>query len=375
MQTLTAPVAQAVPLTEDVERSRLRRADRWRHLNWLRGRSHRRSGRACMLAGGFDRDGSRTTGVTMAGSAAGVVHTAGVARCASPWACPMCAPTIGERRAAEIDAAAAGWLGLGGSLYFVTATLRHSFGDDIDGLLDMLQGAWSRTFRFQSRPDWYGGMIRAVEVTTGTNGWHPHIHALIFVEDTGWTPAQVEHELDCMRWDWQASVELYGGSTVVEGCGPGWDVRPVRATSTDCDVLASYLTKVEGGWGAGLELARLDLKSGKGATPAQLLARAVDGDPVSAALFSAFEIATQGRRRIVASPGLMGRCGVVMVEDDDAALGEMVDAPLAVVELTNRTWNRLAKAGLVPTLTDDLADVCLGRSDGWPWPPDWLRRT
>ena len=279
-----------------------RRAERFRKLEWLRKRTKRKGGRKCM----HPLPEFETVGV--GATSKGAAHVEGVQRCASTWACPVCAPTIGETRAKEIDAAASAWIAAGGRIWFVTATLSHSHGDDLGSLLDMLQGAWSRVWRWGGgvSPPWYAGMVRAVEVTYGANGWHPHIRAAVFIEP-GWDDCaeDIRRELVDARHQWGESVHLYGGTTSVTfETSPGWDVSKVNG-SADVSGLASYLTKIEGGWGLGLELSRLDLKrGGSGATPAVLLELAVNGDAHCAVLYALYERATNGRRRIVSSPGL-----------------------------------------------------------------------
>lgn len=351
-------------------RAKARRATRYKHLEWLRERSTRTAAAHCMHALGVE--------MTVGSTADGTTHVGGVSRCGSPWACSVCSPTIGERRASEIDTAIGNWHDQGGSVYFVTATLRHQYGDDAAQLLDMLQGAWSRTFRWGGgiRPPWYAGMVRAVEITDGKNGFHPHVHAAIFVEP-GWADCldDIARELHDLRLDWQESVERYGGSTAVSdasGC-PGWDVRPV---SVDGSTLGNYLAKIEGGWGAGLELARTDLKRARGrsgVTPFELLAAAVEGDTHAAIRFRIYERATAGRRRIVSSPGLMARCDVEELTDDEAAEADLDEPMVAVVSVPGDQWRRLLRAGFAVRLLDDVAG--LARGELWPWPPDWIVRS
>lgn len=339
---------------------------RWRYtaLEWLRGNSSRTSASSCMHAAGAS--------VTLAATAAGVTHVGGVTRCGSPWACSVCSPTIGERRATEIDQAIAAWLAQGGLVFFVTATLAHGHGDQLDRLLAMLQGSWSRTFRWGGgvSPAWYGGQIRAVEITHGGNGWHPHVHAAVFVEP-GWADdaAAIEAELWDLRHQWCESVELHGGTTSTSSRrSPGWDVRPVSLTGS----LGSYLSKVEGGWGVGLELARLDLKQhAKGTTPAELLRQAVAGDARAAVLFGIYERATAGKRRIVSSPGLMARCGVEVLDDDQAAEAELAEAPTVVVSVPAADWRRMLSSGWAARLIDDVGRFAAGGGP-WGWPPGWL---
>lgn len=371
MQTL-APNPNRPQASHDCDGIDERRAFRYRALEWLRSRTCREGGRTCM-------HGTGTT-VSIAATSDGVVHVGGVQRCSSPWACLVCAPTIGERRAVEIDQAVTAWRSMGGEVYFVTATMRHTAALSLTNGLDRLQWAWSRTVRQGLNPHaWYGGQIRAVEVTYGeANGWHPHVHAAVFIEP-GWDAAEwAYHELVALGRTWDESLRLVGGRAVVTPIRdrrtgrlvkPGWDVARV----TDASSIAKYLSKVEGGWGIGLELARLDLKSGDGASPAELVRAAVlEGDRQAEALYLEYEKATTGRRRIVASPGLLDRCGVKELTDEEAAEAQLEEAPAALVLVPAGDWRRLLAAGFAATLLADVARLGRGESDGWPWPPGWL---
>lgn len=383
-------------------------------MQWLRSSSSRRGARTCMLA--------RESEVVVTATGSGQIGIQGVKRCKSPWACEVCSPAVGETRAGELDQMMAGWLRQGGSLVFVTATLRHHLGDDLETLMDQLQEAWSRVWRWEAprfgtgentagmllngeygplrplraktwkgkpsrvRPEWYGGQARAIEVTEGGNGWHPHIHAAVFLEP-GCSPRGAERAVRRLGLRWQESVELMGGTTVIRPVRdrktrklsiPGWDVRPI----TSAGEAAKYLTKIQGGWGAGLELARLDLKSARVAgnrKPFDLLHDAMDGDARAQALWATYERVTAARQRIVVSPGLAARCGVELLEDDDDELvAGILDGPGVIgAAIPGRHWRGLWARGEAAELAAVLS--ALGRGEPgaiqrWRWPAQWIAR-
>lgn len=357
--------------------------------------------------------------VVVSASSTGQPGIEGVKRCKSPWACECCAPAIGETRAGELDAMMAGWLKLGGSVLFVTATLRHHLGDDLDALMEQLQEAWSRVWRWEAprfgtgadtwglllngeygprrstravtwkgkpsrvRPEWYGGQARAIEVTHGEHGWHPHVHAAVFLEP-GHDVVPAMRAVRRLSLRWRESVELMGGSTIVTPVRdrkskrltiPGWDVRPI----TTAGEAAKYLTKVQGGWGAGLELARIDLKQSRsgGMKPFDLLHGAMDGDTRCERLWGVYERATATKKRIVVSPGLAARCGVELLDDDDDELvtGKLDGPAVAGAVVPAKHWRAVWMRGDAAELVNV---VCaLGRGDPgaidrWRWPPKWL---
>lgn len=330
------------------------RADRWDSLAWLRDNSVRQSGRWCMSALGRN--------VSIAVTGTGVSHLRGVRRCASVWACPACSPVIRERRAAEIDAIVGAALAAGDHVMFVTATVQHSHRDDLATLLDQLQKAWTLTFKPRSRSlraSGYVGMIRTVEVTHGANGWHPHVHALLVFSGCERLDAESTSLLIGTHYrDALASLGMYASAR------HGFDVRPVVSSGE----LSSYLAKIEGGWGAGLEIARGDLKS-SGTKPFDLLRRAVAGDVCAADLWRTFERSTARRRCIVVSRSLSARYGVELVDDETAAEAEM-DAPSVVLfTVQQKMWALLVKRRAVAALLASLERYARGDGD---LPAEWL---
>lgn len=343
-------------------KSRSNRAYRYRAVEVLRTASVRPGARFCMRA--LDRN------VMVSGTADGSAHLKGVKRCASSWACPTCSASIAETRAANIDTACAEWIKRGGTVMFITATLRHTRADDLSDVLALVQKSWSRTFRFKHRPQWYGGQCRAIEVTHGRNGWHPHIHAAIFV-NPGFDGLGV---LTSMRHDWGHSVSHHGGSTATaHPHSPGWNVKATFDTSG----LSDYLCKVSGGWGIGLEIASAYRKSGHkaGRTHMQLLRSAVvNGDMDDMRLYNVYERATAGRQSIVWTPGLCKELTGEELSDEQAVNVEPSSVVTVLLVVPAKAWRKLLTSGRAADLLSDVALLAAGRwspSLEWPYPPGW----
>ena len=69
----------------------------------------------------------------------------------------------------------------------LTLTFPHYLGDNLKALLSRLELALSRFFGARKAKAIFGqmgkiGHIKALEVTHGRNGWHPHFHLLIFTK-------------------------------------------------------------------------------------------------------------------------------------------------------------------------------------------------
>jgi hypothetical protein len=189
----------------------------------------------------------------------------------------------------------------------------------------------------------YVGMIRALEITWGTdNGWHPHAHSVLLF-DRKLSPSEVASFRTFLFGRWQHALNRRGFGTLHPV--HGLDVRPVY----DSEGLSEYVTKVEGGWSVGLELARSDLKS-SGETPVELLAHwALGGDLVARQLWREYELVTFGRRAIQWTPGLRKLLLPDLVEqtDEELAAAEGLDQVCVTVEIDGDEWNVWVRAGEV----------------------------
>lgn len=318
--------------------------------------------------------GPAAASVEVAVTSGGRTHARGIQRCRSVGSCPACAATIRGVRARDIEAAVEAAHAVGLQVWFLTLTVPHSAGDDLGGTLDRLRDFWRRMqqgTRYRQLRDTMGmrGSVRAFEVTwSEANGWHPHLHVLLFSR-----AMYVQPLVDCWRAVWQA-----------DGIGDRWvprvsaDVRRVKRGSG----AASYLAKVDMAWGVGVELARSDLKRGRGLNPPQLLELASTGEYDSVQRWIEFERGTKALRWIEWSRGLrdLAACwqvqattagvelhgvnlGDVELSDDEAASAEVREPVVARFAVPAATWARARARGELGLLLWSL--VC-GRTDGFP---------
>jgi hypothetical protein len=264
-----------------------------------------------------------TVTVSVMGERPGVAHVAGIGRCGSPWACAVCTPVVREGRASEIDQGCAEALQRGWTVLMVSCTVPHSWGDALAESFGVVRSAHAKT---RSGRPWralrdgldYRGSIRAWEMPHGRAGWHPHSHELLM-----FGRSLSDREVQAVKAHYD---QVYGGA-VLAATGRalhavhGVDVRRVAARGRAG--VGTYLCKVEGGWGAGLELARSDVKrSGASRNPWQILAAAADGEVGALRLWREYELATAGKRAITWSRGLRAE----LAGEDEAT-----DAQLAAV--------------------------------------------
>jgi len=186
--------------------------------------------------------------------AKGAAHYGGLQICKSVWHCPVCAAKISERRREELTEALRIWSEQHTTedrrLLLVTFTLQHSIGDDLSVILGALRRARrllvsGRGAKYLS--DDYGviGMVRSLEVTYGSNGWHPHLHVImLFDREVPIIPFEI-----AIKDRWRQCVEKAGRTASWQH---GVDVR-----YSDADI-AAYMAKwgKEPKWTAAHELTK-----------------------------------------------------------------------------------------------------------------------
>lgn len=341
------------------------RLARWELRDRLRGHSSLKGMRRCGAAVVGE------AGVQVRHKAAIGHYFTGVATCGSVWACPSCQRKVRQRRAVELDVAMRRWIADGGVCVFVTLTashrpgerLRHVFDDVAAAFRGMLSGRWWKGFREDHD---VAGFVRAREVTYGEAGWHPHIHAVLFVRRARVDRAERIGQELVSRW--QAQVGKLGRRAVTAA----QDVGVVDSVPA----VAEYMCKVDplsSSMPVALELARADLKTGKGLAPLQIAARAVQAfreafDALGrrarfagsewGRLWLEFEKATKGRRAIEWSRGLRDELQLGEELTDEELAQEDVDGDL-VLTLDRVQWRRLCA---VPGATARLLDLLDARA-------------
>ena len=274
-------------------------------------------------------------GVKVKRSDSGGVFTSGVATCGSVWACPSCSFKIRMKRAIEIATAVAVQLARGGGVLFMTFTMSHERGEELVAVWDILTDGWTYMTsgqQWQAIKERFGidGWIKSVEVTHGANGWHPHLHVLVFT-DRPLSP------LDDADDYWQLRIELrerwihrfssrWGRDVSHEF---GLDTVPVKADTAEG--VGQYVSKV------GYELALADTKIGRSEGQRHPFAIAADaaetGDLADVALFREWIVSSKRRKCITWSRGLRADLlGTVEQTDEELAATETDGEDLAVID-------------------------------------------
>lgn len=308
--------------------------------------------------------------VQVKATGSGVERRAGfgnLRRCGSTWACPVCSFKIAAQRSEEIAAAIAQWhkpafgpqpeagkRPQGGRIIFLTLTMRHKRGQRLDDLwTNGVSAGWhavtsGRAWEADQRDYGVGvsrvvrsgakagktvtktriGFARVVETTQGANGWHVHIHALLFVRgDITGEEALTLGDRMFGRWVPALTAAGFGSPSLRHGV----DVRLMGPK--DANRVSDYFTKSvygaenskKAGWeAAGGRTKTANRKFGN-RTPFQILedARAT-GDADDLALWWEWEAASHGKRQITWSPWLRAalKLGVELTDEEIVAQDE-----------------------------------------------------
>ena len=332
------PSATGAPSSRALRRAR--KFDRRRHASALAYWDLAESGSPSAF------DGVRFCG-TAIGAVVGfetdgeIVRGRGVRRCGLGWVCADCSETLRIGRAREVERAAAAHVTMGGTLAMLTLTLRHDRSMSLADLLGALIGSWGQVQRMAIGRRLNGacvGWIRALEITQGSNGWHPHLHLLLLVDPAAaGSRAELELTVHELRRVWCGLIDRRLGArpSLERSADLTWMGRDYRA--------AAYVSKIA------KEVTLSDFKSGR--DPLALLD---DADPRSVALFFEYAAAIKGRQAIAWSKGLRDRLGIREATDDeilDEPEREWVRLPVTV---EREVWNRALREG---TLADLLVEI------------------
>ncbi|MBV8875696.1 MAG: protein rep [Metakosakonia sp.] len=246
----------------------------------------------------------------------------GLQTCGSVWMCPVCAAKITERRKMELTEAlkvahARGWV-----VVMITYTLRHNASESLavvlQGLMEARSAAMSgKAFHELKKLAGVAGSVRAVEVTHGENGWHPHIHELFFLK----TDEHLGKFRAGCKQRWEAGLRLAGR----EG-----NEHSFRFDIADTNI-AEYVAKFghDRRWDVEHELTKQPTKKGHSAsrTPTELLTSfSVDGDAGAGELWQEYARTMKGRRQLQWSHGFRKELLPGLVEKSDEELAEESDA-------------------------------------------------
>ncbi len=278
----------------------------------------------------------------------GKAHYKGLYVCARLWACPICAAKISERRRLELVDALAVAKTKGLHVKLLTLTAPHGMGDDVNALLASIKKAWRSTTSNRAGKNLrkllgIRGTIRALEVTYGQNGFHPHLHVLLFLDQDA-TNNAVER-LFCPLWQ--------------DACVKAGLPRPSDAHGCRADD-GSYAAKYASKWGLESEMTKSHTKRGKAGSmsPWDFLRVVLDDGEDAAkyrALFKVYTDAFHGQRQLHWSTGLKALLQVNEATDEELAVTE-TDEAILLATLSTPQWRAIMHARAQAAVLDIAED-------------------
>lgn len=292
----------------------------------------------------------------------------------SVWASPLSAASISKTRSKQVAKALETWFEQDEqhSVEFLTLTLAHNRGQSLKEIWDTLMYAWRGVTGTAS---WRGGAryegdknrfgivhwLRTVETTHGKNGWHVHIHCLLFLDKT-----LTQDQRETMegrfyeRWKRAAKRKGFKAPTRERGVKIEQALREKSASE-----LGSYMVK--GALSSIADTLSREMMSGQVAkqarsednrTPFQILDSIRRSGDFSSKnpdvqIWREWERSSLGRRQMAWSKAAKQVLGVLELEDDEAEeLSEKTTLGYEVAQVDFDEWNRQQRNG--QKLRDDL---------------------
>lgn len=327
------------------------------------------------------RAGNTKIGVVHAKSR-GSAYFDGLMRCGRVWVCPVCASKIAETRRAELSTllleareVVLGYTSEAPEYYprwfltMLTFTIQHRPEESAADVLARIDRAWQRYYSggwaqgFRKR-FYIVGTIRALEMTHGADGWHPHLHLLQFHDSylreqfataPLYHPSQPEM-LGLARDHWSHSAGKVGGYA-----------HSLFGVALTVGEVANYPIKSDAEremkrWGMSSEITKQTVKRGRGESRSltDLLIDAAKGDDLAAKFWIEGTNALAGHKQIEPSKGLWTMLGRKLKSDEEAAEDEAEASDEVLALLTWEQW----KIVLLADARGDVLDIAsMGDAD------------
>lgn len=271
---------------------------------------------------------------------------AGLNRCGNLHTCPVCSAKVGELRRKQLSAAMVKHVGNGGAAYLLTFTFPHDATDTLETLLEKFDKARAR---FQNSKKWKAfrkakrviGAVNSLEFTVSMeNGWHPHIHMLLFCDKLAFGEGAQADNGDLASYLIEDLQKMWCGILFKVGLGDNSKLSDMLKHALNVrggEKAAEYIAKFgrDEKWGASSELAKSHSKIGAAGerwgvqhfTPFQLLAWADQGDGWAVHRFREYAKAVEGKRALVWSPGLKKALEVEDIDEENWAATDDTPQP------------------------------------------------
>lgn len=277
----------------------------------------------------------------------------GLQVCGSVWMCPVCASRISEERKRELLSGIQAW---NGSMVMVTYTLSHhramKLFDLVNAELEAYRALKAGGAFMKLRDEYYWrGSVRTIELTYGENGWHPHIHELVFVNN-GKTKI-----LDSVYTGGLKGAIFRYWKQALNHKGYGADFTHGLDVTTAKDTVAEYIAKwgrdpINPEWTVAAEITKQPVKQARkgGRTPTAILFDYGEGVPGMGKLWREYAYAMKGRNQLVWSRNMRDELGIGKEKPDGEIAADVPASSVLLASLNKAQWKIILKA-------DSRADV------------------
>lgn len=277
--------------------------------------------------------------------------------CGSVWHCPVCSARIAEQRRVDL------YTGLTyGSVQvhplMVTLTVQHDSQMVLRELLSAFLKAHGKLLagapfkRFKAKYGWIG-YCRALEVTHGFNGWHPHSHSLVLL-DHKLSDYELEQFDTWLTERWITALEKFGFTASDE-----YGLHVVRGENTLAEYVAKW-SQLPKKWVLEDEITRgyrKKARDGAGRNPIELLHDfAFFDDKAAGDLFVEYALTFKGRNQLTTSKGFWDLLGIEEQTDEEIAEAVSEDSHVLMI-LDFKVWKQILKSELRGQLLDYIESV------------------
>ena len=277
------------------------------------------------------------------GKTSDVCHFKNLQRCGSVWTCPVCSAAITQQRAKEVINAQESHFKNGGQTLMTTLTHSHKLHDKLINTVPMVSLALqkfrnSRKYKTLLKSLGYSGLVRALEPTySDNNGFHVHTHELLFIKTDS---LNIKKITDILFECWSKACKSVGLGAPSRARGVD-----VKESFSPSDYLAKF--GLEQKWGAGAELVKSHIKSGRAASLTMFdFLRIVQTTKDDAQkqkyikLFQEFAYCFYGKRQLYWTNGLKNQFDIIELTDDEIINESLDDAEIVAV-VTKFDWRFL----------------------------------
>ena len=293
-------------------------------------------------------------------------HYKNLMKCGLQWICPLCASRMSEIKRGELSLA----LDNARQLFLplmVTYTARHDANMPLRVLLEQMSDAYRymrqrRLWQTYKSEYLIVGEARALEITYGDSGWHPHFHVIVFLDKK--VLEYVEHDNVAGLVDlraslraalfpmWLAALRLQGLDATPEHgleVTMQWDELSVYLAK-----FGSELPKESDGWTMAHEATKTIVKRAKkgGTTVWEMLLFHYCGLPNWGDLFSEYAKATKGKSILQYAPGLKAQLGLQPDDPGELLRDESFSDDILLGSFDADTWRVIVQAEAVGAIWD-----------------------